>query len=83
MTPGRGNPSFPGALSHMSKVSEVKIAHHEAVALQIPHSYVLDLYRDSVVEHANSGPRARCGARYTCNAPEVSVLCAVGACGNG
>ena len=33
-------------------ISEVRIAHHEALALQIPHLYVLDLYRDSVVEHA-------------------------------
>lgn len=53
MTPGRGNPSRPGSVDHMSKdISEVQIAHHEALALQIPHSHVLDLYRDSVVEHA-------------------------------
>jgi hypothetical protein len=33
-------------------ISEVRIAHHEALALQIPHPYMLDLYRIGVVEHA-------------------------------
>jgi len=42
-------------VNHMSKdISELRIAHHEALALQIPRPYVLDLYRDSVVEQALS-----------------------------